>query len=229
MPSIPKIKVTKDGPYFVSGNIPLVEYKIKTNDTGESIGWERGKVFSTPETYTLCRCGKSKNPPFCDGSHIESGFDGTETADFECYLDGCETILGGRYQLKDKDEYCAGARHCDTHGGAWALIEELEDKPELLGVLKHQCESCPSGRLVLWDSEKEEALEPDLEPEIGVVFDSEARVGGPLWLRGGILIESADGRQYEVRNRATLCRCGASENKPFCDGGHIRVRYLDEK
>jgi CDGSH-type Zn-finger protein len=39
-------------------------------------------------------------------------------------------------------------------------------------------------------------------------------------VRGGITIESADGVPYEVRNRVTLCRCGRSDNKPFCDASH---------
>ena len=38
-----------------------------------------------------------------------------------------------------------------------------------------------------------------------------------------LAIESAGGTEYEVRNRVTLCRCGRSRNKPFCDGSHITV------
>ena len=37
---------------------------------------------------------------------------------------------------------------------------------------------------------------------------------------GGIPIHGADGQAYEVRNRVTLCRCGRSANKPYCDGAH---------
>ena len=221
MSNIPKIKVTKDGPYFVSGGVPLVEYIIKTNESGESVGWERGRVFETPETYTLCRCGKSKNPPFCDGSHRDSGFNGAETAPLGNYFSDCDTVGEGRYQLKDESDFCASARHCDAFGGAWSLARDLEENPDNLEQLKDQCSNCPSGRLVLWDSDLDRALEPDLEPEIGVVFDPVAGCPGPLWVRGGIQVESASGDLYEIRNRVTLCRCGASNNKPFCDGGHI--------
>jgi CDGSH-type Zn-finger protein len=45
---------------------------------------------------------------------------------------------------------------------------------------------------------------------------------GPLWVRGGIPVVSDDGKPYIVRNRFTLCRCGKSRNKPFCDGSHIQ-------
>ena len=55
----------------------------------------------------------------------------------------------------------------------------------------------------------------------GVVDD------GPLWVTGGIAVEGADGETYEVRNRATLCRCGASKNKPFCDGEHTKIGFSD--
>jgi CDGSH-type Zn-finger protein len=44
-------------------------------------------------------------------------------------------------------------------------------------------------------------------------------------VRGGIAVVSADGEQYEVRNRMTLCRCGASSNKPFCDGTHASIKF----
>ena len=38
-------------------------------------------------------------------------------------------------------------------------------------------------------------------------------------------IEGADGEAYEARNRVTLCRCGASNNKPFCDGKHVEINF----
>ena len=62
---------------------------------------------------------------------------------------------------------------------------------------------------------------------IGVTEQPSEKVSGPLWLRGGIPVISADGFAYEVRNRMTLCRCGASANKPFCDGSHFKVGFRD--
>ena len=82
---------------------------------------------------------------------------------------------------------------------------------------------CPSGRLVVRDSVTGETLEPDLAPSIVLVEDPSEGVRGPVWVRGGISITSADGSTYEVRNRVTLCRCGASANKPFCDGSHFQA------
>jgi CDGSH-type Zn-finger protein len=37
-----------------------------------------------------------------------------------------------------------------------------------------------------------------------------------------------DGFEYEIRNRVTLCRCGASQNKPFCDGTHVSISFSDK-
>jgi len=81
--------------------------------------------------------------------------------------------------------------------------------------------NCPSGRLVIWDK-KEKAIEPEFEPSIVLVEDPQEDMSGPIWVRAGIPVESADGSTYEIRNRVALCRCGKSSNKPFCDGGHSK-------
>ena len=80
---------------------------------------------------------------------------------------------------------------------------------------------CPSGRLLTKVDGSDEADEIAYEPSVAVVTD------GPLWVRGGVRVEGADGEPYEVRNRVTLCRCGASENKPFCDGTHKEIGFRD--
>jgi hypothetical protein len=90
-----------------------------------------------------------------------------------------------------------------------------------------ECELCPSGRYTAVDKATGLAHEPDLEPSIAFVQDPAMGVSGPIWARGGIPIQSSDGREYEVRNRVTLCRCGHSANKPFCDGSHIAGGFHD--
>jgi hypothetical protein len=79
----------------------------------------------------------------------------------------------------------------------------------------------------MWDKKSGKALEPEFEPAIVLIEDPAQNCSGPLFVKGGIPIEAADGYQYEVRNRVTLCRCGQSRNKPFCDATHIRVRFKD--
>ncbi len=78
-----------------------------------------------------------------------------------------------------------------------------------------------------WDRETKEPLEPHFERSIGIVEDPAEGVAGPLWVRGGIPVVAADGEPYEVRNRVTLCRCGASKNKPFCDASHASIGFTD--
>jgi len=57
---------------------------------------------------------------------------------------------------------------------------------------------------------------------MGLVEDTQAEKMGPIWVRGGVPVESSKGETYEIRNRVTFCRCGRSSTKPFCDGSHLR-------
>ena len=79
-----------------------------------------------------------------------------------------------------------------------------------------------------WDNATGKALEPAYEPSIGLILDPVKACLGPLWLRGGVQVVGADGHAYEIRNRVTLCRCGASSNKPFCDGTHVSIGFNDK-
>ena len=72
-----KITVTENGPYLVSGGLPLAEQHIVTNAEGDSLDWKEGKKFPAQAQYALCRCGHSSNKPFCDGTHATIDFDGT--------------------------------------------------------------------------------------------------------------------------------------------------------
>lgn len=57
--------------------------------------------------------------------------------------------------------------------------------------------------------------------------DPSRKCSGPLWVRGGILIEDETGAKLETRNQVTLCRCGRSSNKPFCDASHVNSKFND--
>ena len=86
---------------------------------------------------------------------------------------------------------------------------------------------CPSGRLVVRDQQTNSDIEPEFTPSIGIVADPAEGLAGPIWVRGGITVVSSDGDAYEVRNRVTLCRCGASANTPFCDASHASVGFTE--
>jgi CDGSH-type Zn-finger protein len=131
-PPVNLISVREGGPYAIKADIhldgaPAVSYRL-----------------------TLCRCGASKNKPFCDGSHHEVNFAASG-----------EPPTGKADMLPVRD-----------------------------GVL---------------------AVDPQTD--------------GPLRVRGNMEIISGTGRVVARTESATLCRCGASNTKPFCDGSHSRVGF----
>ena len=214
-----KIKVTEDGPYTVYGSIPLVDQILVPDAEGLSKAWSTGKHYSVKEEYDLCRCGHSKDKPFCDMTHCEIFFDGTEAADRRPFVEQIEpATTGPELVLTDVVALCASARFCDRAGGVWDNTR-ASDNPEAKKIAIQEVMDCPAGRLVLHDKNGN-LIEPGFEPSIGMVLDPVKQVLGPIWVRGGIPIEAADGTLHEIRNRVTLCRCGKSANKPFCDGRH---------
>jgi CDGSH-type Zn-finger protein len=222
----PKVVVAKDGCYLVSGGIPLARQTVVTDPEGGSEKWREGETFPTKDTYALCRCGHSATKPFCDGTHKKIGFDGTETASREPYRQQAKVLEGPAYTLTDAKMLCAGADFCIPNGNVWNQVARNDD-PTVRANFLRQVGNCPSGRLVAFERGSETPTEPTLPKSIGVIEQPGDGVSGPLWLRGGIPVIAADGFAYEVRNRMTLCRCGASANKPFCDGSHFKVSFRD--
>jgi CDGSH-type Zn-finger protein len=213
------ITVSKDGPYVVTGEMTVAEQHIVPDAAGMSVEWREGKKFDHPSTFKLCRCGHTKNKPFCDASHKKVGFDGTETASRDAFDDQAGFTEGPALSLKDAELLCAFARFCDPAGQVWGLVHQTNEEGPRIQFL-HEAGSCPGGRLVAVDNETGSDMEPRLEQSIGLVIDTRAKVDGPLWIRGGIPVIAADGYQHEVRNRVALCRCGRSSNKPYCNGSH---------
>jgi len=219
-----KIKVLKDGPYLVTGGVPLHESVITPK--GNGYVYEPGRPLPQRETYTLCRCGHTRTPPFCDASHARYGFDGTETADKSAYNKRATKLEGKGLDLLD-DGRCAFARFCHREtGDAWELSEDSGtpySKSEAIAASNE----CPAGRLTAVEKDGK-IHEPDYAPAIEILQDPEEEASAGIFIKGGIPIESADGTTYEVRNRAVLCRCGHSKNKPFCDMQHIVEGFIDE-
>jgi len=215
-----QIRVGENGPYIVSGRIPLTRKEIRNDSEGFCSTWHEAGKYPLQEQYALCRCGHSKNKPYCDGTHAKIHFNGTETADDTPYLDHAGRIDGPTLSLTDADNMCVHARFCMRAGGIWNLIRQ-SDNPEARQIAIEEAGNCPSGRLVVWDKKTKKVFEPEFEKSIVVIEYPPRDEHGPLWVRGGIPVESSDGHVYEIRNRVTLCRCGKSCNKPFCDGSHV--------
>ena len=221
-----QITIAKDGPYLVDAGVPIEIAEIGVNDEGGSWNWSTIRSVPVDGPCALCRCGASSQKPFCDGTHQTIGFDGTETASREPFDTQAVITPGPRMELHDAEALCAFARFCDNAGSIWTLIHRTDD-PEVREIVVHEASHCPSGRLVVHDSVTEEVLEPNFEPSIVLVEDPAQNCSGPIWARGGLRLVSADGGSYEVRNRITLCRCGVSGNKPFCDGQHADIHFVD--
>jgi CDGSH-type Zn-finger protein len=226
-PTSAKVQIVKDGPYMVSGNLPLTKQTIGTNPAGESVKWTDGQSYPRQAQYALCRCGQSANKPYCDGSHAKIKFDGAETANRAMYQKQATVQKGPAMSLTDAEHLCAFARFCDPNGQVWNLVNET-DNPVAKKNFVRQVGDCPSGRLVAWDNATGQPVEPEFEPSIGLIEDPANQCAGPIWLRGGVQVIGSDGFHYEVRNRVTLCRCGASKNKPFCDGTHAAIEFKDQ-
>jgi len=222
----PRVVVTKNGPYLVSGSVPMARQTIVADQQGGSEKWREGQAFPREESYALCRCGHSANKPFCDGTHQKIKFDGTETASRQPYREQARLTEGPALALSDAEPLCAFARFCDPHGQVWSQVEHT-GKAQVRERFVRQTGNCPSGRLVALDKHSGKAEEPELPVSIGLIEDPAQDCSGPIWLRGGIPVVSSDGFEYEVRNRVTLCRCGASRNKPFCDGSHATIKFRD--
>ncbi len=212
-----RITIRRNGPYVVEGGVPLGRKSIVYSELHEPLTWRTGEALSADEFYRLCRCGKSAHKPFCDAAHARSGFDGTETA--ETSGENGMRIPGARVTLTDTPRRCAHAGFCGNRvEKVWDMVERTDDTRTRFQMMQ-MVERCPSGRL---GYELEEGpIEPDLPRQISVTKN------GPYWVTGGVRIEFSDGRVMETRNRVTLCRCGRSSNKPFCDGTHSAIKFRE--
>ena len=218
-----QIKVITDGPYFVSGDIPLVSKTQVVSEYGEPLTWKNDGEIKTGMTYSLCRCGHSSQMPFCDNTHFKIKFDSTETAPTNLTVERRETLPGSQNivirldpTLCTESGFCANRNTC---------IEEMATKKadsQVRAQAITMIELCPSGALTYSLKEGEQDIEVNLPKQISVTTEvvSEGPVRGPLWVMGGIPILRADGKPFEVRNRVTLCNCGRSQAKPLCDGMH---------
>jgi CDGSH-type Zn-finger protein len=212
------IKVAHDGPYITTGKITLTARRPVLDARGEPTDWSSGSSYPARATYVLCRCGQSRDKPFCDGTHRKVDFDGCCTADRAPGATRRQVYQGAGMTMTDDESLCAGYGFCDPHGGVWREVANAAD-PVVGQRLRRQIANCPSGRLQYRLEGSPIPIEQHFDPTIALIPD------GPLWVLGGVPVETVDGFTYEVRNRQLLCRCGESRNKPFCDGSHRRANF----
>ena len=211
------IEITKNGPYEVTAVIPITPKRIVHSPEGESLAWATEAELEHPTPTWLCRCGHSENKPFCDGHHKTVGFDGTETASQETYQQQERIHPGDGITVHRVGDLCAESKFCVNRITDWFKMLPDTGDPSVRTALAAMVEHCPSGTLVL--ELDGEIVEPALRRAISPVED------GPYSVTGRVSIVRSDGVPLEVRNRVTLCRCGASKNKPFCDGSHHEIGF----
>jgi len=218
-----RIAIAPNGPYLVTGGIPLTTRYPAMSTYGEPLAWDPVGADEAErpvqEKYALCRCGQSSNKPYCDGTHARVGFDGTLTADRQPSATRRDRYEGEGVVMTDEPGLCVHAGFCGTRfTNVWEMVKRTND-PEVRARLLEMVKNCPSGRLEVTLTGESAPVEPAFTPSIATMLD------GPLWVRGGITVQTIDGERYEVRNRVTLCRCGQSHNKPFCDGTHVDAGF----
>jgi CDGSH-type Zn-finger protein len=216
-----KITVTPQGPYVVSGGTPVHRTRAVRTEQDEPLAWEHDPPLDADESYELCRCGGSGTKPFCDGTHETREWDGTETAPTDTYAERAKTLPGSGITVRDDRGICEHAGFCGNKiSNVWKLTQDSDSTP-VRSQIAAMVERCPSGALTYRLDRSTADQEPHLAAGISVVED------GPLWLTGGVPVSRSDGAPMETRNRMTLCRCGASKNKPLCDGSHASVDFHD--
>jgi CDGSH-type Zn-finger protein len=174
-----------------------------------------GTSLKTEPVTALCRCGHSKYKPFCDGTHNEKGGH-NEVKKKDRLEDRVKTYEGNNITIYDNRGVCSHDESCTR------LLPAVFDKdkrpwidPDGASVAEiiDTIEKCPSGALSYGIGSRR-YQELDREPAIQTTKD------GPLKITGGIILKDDQGCQPECREHYTLCRCGESKNKPFCDGSH---------
>jgi len=205
----PAIECSTDGPYIVR-NLEKLQ-----NSRGESIPIKR--------TIALCRCGGSANKPFCDGTHSTIGFSGTKVTDVA--RDKRRNYPGKKITIHDNRGICSHAGFCtDNLVAVFRSNAKPWIDPDGAGVeaIIETIKKCPSGALS-YSIEEVESRDQAREPMIAVSKD------GPYYASGGIELKDQPRGEGASEEHYTLCRCGASKNKPFCDGTHWHVKFTDEK
>jgi len=204
----PSITPSDNGPYLVS------DLENLSNSNGSSL--------ETKPKIALCRCGGSANKPFCDGTHAKNGFTSEKLTDGQ--LNKRDDYHGEQVTIHDNRGICAHAGRCtDGLPAVFRLKEEPWVQPdsasteEVVATVK----KCPSGALS-YSIGHIEHRDQDREPGIFVSKN------GPYVVTGGpALVDTGRGEGASAEH-FTLCRCGGSKNKPFCDGTHWHIEFQDD-
>lgn len=204
----PAIECKQNGPYLVT-NL-------------EDLRGSKGDRIETKPVMALCRCGGSANKPFCDGTHQRNGFSSARLADPSA--DKRESYPAARITIHDNRSICAHAGHCtDGLNSVFRYKSEpwIDPAGDAVEAIIETIRRCPSGALS-YTLDGVEGADQEREPAITVTKD------GPYAVTGGVGLLEPSWAQGASTEHYTLCRCGGSKNKPFCDGTHWSIGFKDE-
>lgn len=180
-----------------------------------------GKPLQLEKATALCRCGASKSKPFCDGSHNAINFDDAVSSDRT--PDEVIVYKGAKLDVHYNRLVCSHAAICaaqlpqvfDVESTPW-INPDRGDKEAIKSVIK----ACPSGALSY--------AEPNAAPQHLVSGERAIKIekNGP-YLVSGIGLTGGVMAQGSCQEKYALCRCGASKNKPFCDGSHVDAGWQE--
>ena len=123
----------------------------------------------------------------------------------------------GEITIVWKPSACIHSTHCwKGEKGLRAVFNPAEKpwiKPEAAPTeeIIQRVNNCPSGALSFYYNEAESIME--------------AVPNGPLLVYGNITVKHASGNTEQKSKVTAFCRCGASSNKPYCDGTHTRINF----
>ena len=197
-----------NGPYLVKNLQSL------SNSKGDDI-------LPETETIALCRCGKSTNKPFCDGTHSKIDF---SSATDNPTAGEIQNYEGNHVTIHDNRKLCAHAGKCtDGLASVWRMGEEPwidpngADVEAIIAVI----DQCPSGALS-YSIGSRQMDHGTMAEGVGVAKN------GPYHVTGDIALKDSSRDTEHCPDQYTLCRCGASKNKPFCDGSHWDIQFKDD-
>ncbi len=213
----PKILPLPNGPYYLINDQAPRQVENLQNDLGES--------FSTVRGVALCRCSQSKNKPFCDGTHSTVGFSSKNLNlnNDSRIKDVRRNYVGSKITVHDNRAICAHAAECVKNSPVFSTETRPWINPDgnTVESIIETVRKCPSGALSYSIDSVEYRDRDDGKAMVRVSKD------GPYVITGGVELIGDDTRFGEGASKEhyTLCRCGASQNKPFCDGTHHKIKF----
>lgn len=163
----------------------------------------------------ICRCGRTKNQPLCDGTHAKVNFNSNK----EIKEENIQVYEGKDIDIHFNRSICSGAANCvRKFSNIYKSTSEnwiSPDKGTIEEVI-NSIKACPSGALS-YELKDESPKEEYKDEEINIIKD------GPILVKGDIENEISSWSTNANKQKFALCRCGNSKNKPFCDYSHASL------